>query len=98
MALVDKGFVSLHFLALIYTWRRLTHDTPYQKLLDVQLLLLCLLGLLLSGGLLLLCLLERLLLGGLFILSGGLLLLLSGGLLLLGLRLSGGLLLLDFLP
>src|SRR5437763_11183187 len=35
---------------------------------------------------------------GLFILSGGLFLLLSGGLLLLGLRLSGGLLLLDFLP
>ena len=35
MALIDKGFVSLHFLALIYTWRRLTHDTPYQKLRDV---------------------------------------------------------------
>jgi len=29
MALIDIGFVSLHFLALIYTWRRLTHDTPY---------------------------------------------------------------------
>ena len=38
MALVDKGFVSLHFLALIYTWRRLTHDTPYQKLRDVGIL------------------------------------------------------------
>src|SRR5437868_927824 len=48
-------------------------------------------------GLLLLCLLERLLSGELFILSGRLLLLLSGGLLLLGLRLLGGLLLLDFL-
>src|SRR5437773_904714 len=36
MALIDKGFVSLHFLALIYTWRRLTHDTPYQKLRDGQ--------------------------------------------------------------
>ena len=35
MALIDKGFVSLHFLALIYTWHRLTHDTPYQKLRDV---------------------------------------------------------------
>ena len=22
-------------MALIYTWRRLTHDTPYQKLRDV---------------------------------------------------------------
>ena len=34
MALVDKGFISLHFLALIYTWHRLTDDTPYQKLRD----------------------------------------------------------------
>src|SRR5437763_14579015 len=50
------------------------------------------------GGLLLLCLLERLLSGRLFILSGWLLLLLLGGLLLLGLCRSGGLLLLDFLP